>query len=175
MAKGASKSVVEMLECREGVGEYRRAGRGHRGGARSGTGDPGEATPSTSLTGLVESPVPGRPARRVREAARGNPPVEIPAGRPESTSHCSRGLNRRGPVRRCRPNLLVASIAGPTPIRQRGLPASRTPGKPLRTHPSCRRSARRNLAVCRCVGRDGDRPGLRGLQERGQEHGYGLA
>ena len=38
-------------------------------------------------TGLVESPVPGRPARRVREATRGNPPVEIPAGRPESTSH----------------------------------------------------------------------------------------
>jgi hypothetical protein len=30
-------------------------------------------------------------ARRVREAARGNPPVETPAGRPESTSrgHCS--------------------------------------------------------------------------------------
>jgi hypothetical protein len=30
--------------------------------------------------------VPGRPARRVREATRGNPPVETPAGRPESTS-----------------------------------------------------------------------------------------
>jgi hypothetical protein len=31
--------------------------------------------------------VPGRPARRVREVTRGNLPVEIPAGRPESTSH----------------------------------------------------------------------------------------
>jgi hypothetical protein len=87
MAKGASKSVVEMLECREDVGEYRRAGGRHRRGVPSGTGDPGEATPSAPSTGLVESPVPGRLARRVREAARGNPPVEIPAGRPESTSH----------------------------------------------------------------------------------------
>ena len=31
--------------------------------------------------------MPGRPARRVREAARGNPPAETPTGRPESTSH----------------------------------------------------------------------------------------
>jgi hypothetical protein len=30
--------------------------------------------------------VPGQLARRVREATRGNPPVEIPAGRPESTT-----------------------------------------------------------------------------------------
>jgi hypothetical protein len=59
MAKGASKSVVEMLECREGVGEYRRTGGRHRGGTPLGTGDPGEATPPAPLTGLAESPVPG--------------------------------------------------------------------------------------------------------------------
>ena len=49
-------------------------------------GQPRDEPSSQCLTGLVESPMPGRPARRVREAARGNPPVEIPAGRPESTS-----------------------------------------------------------------------------------------
>ena len=86
MAKGASKSVVEMLECREGVGEYRRAGGRHRGGVPSGTGDPGEATPSAPSRGLVESPVPGRLARRVREAARGNGLAEKPAPRPGPTS-----------------------------------------------------------------------------------------
>jgi hypothetical protein len=40
--------------------------------------------------GTVESPVPGRLARRVREATRGSPPIEIPAGRVESTSHGAR-------------------------------------------------------------------------------------
>jgi RNA-directed DNA polymerase len=34
MAKGASKSVAEMLECQEGVGEYRRAGSCHLCGSR---------------------------------------------------------------------------------------------------------------------------------------------
>ncbi len=50
-------------------------------------GQPRDEPSRQCVMGLVESPVPGRPARRVREATRGNPPVEIPAGRPGSTSH----------------------------------------------------------------------------------------
>ena len=50
-------------------------------------------------TGLVNNPVPGRPAPRVREATRGNPPVEIPAKRPESLT----------------PNLLIARLASRCP------------------------------------------------------------
>ena len=50
-------------------------------------GQPRDEPSRQGVTGLVESPVPERPARRVREATRGNPPVKIPAGRPESTSH----------------------------------------------------------------------------------------
>src|SRR5256885_8608749 len=49
MAKGASKSVVEGLECREDVGEYRRvADRGMASvgaGRAAGTGDPDQAAP----------------------------------------------------------------------------------------------------------------------------------
>ena len=41
--------------------------------------------------------MPGRPARRVREATRGNPPVERPAGRPESTSHSGLSATHRRP------------------------------------------------------------------------------
>ena len=44
----------------------------------------------TTHSGACGAPVARKRARRVREAARGNPPVETPAGRPESTS--------RGPV-----------------------------------------------------------------------------
>jgi hypothetical protein len=142
MAKGASKSVVEMLECREGVGEYRRAGGRHRRGVPSGTGDPGEATPSAPSTGLVESPVPGRLARRVREAARGNPPVEIPAGRPESTSHrvtvwlflavASATMVWPGEASRCSDFVLSGAVWLPPvrdgwPRNRRGFPGCRGP------------------------------------------------
>ena len=40
----------------------------------------------TSPNGTCGAPVARKRARRVREAARGNPPVETPAGRPGSTS-----------------------------------------------------------------------------------------
>ena len=40
----------------------------------------------TSPYGACGAPVARKRARRVREAARGNPPVETPAGRPGSTS-----------------------------------------------------------------------------------------
>ena len=43
-------------------------------------------SPSHEPTGPVESPVPGQQARRVREAARGNGPVERPQPRLGPTS-----------------------------------------------------------------------------------------
>src|SRR6266498_1396431 len=46
----------------------------------------GDEEPRHAVIGLVESPVPGRLARRVREAGRGNPSVETPTGRPGPTS-----------------------------------------------------------------------------------------
>ena len=42
--------------------------------------------PTTTHSGTCGAPVARKRARRVREAARGNPPVETPAGRPGPTS-----------------------------------------------------------------------------------------
>src|SRR6188472_666145 len=44
----------------------------------------------TSHDGACGAPVARKRARRVREAARGNPPVETPTGRPGSTSRFAR-------------------------------------------------------------------------------------
>ena len=55
----------------------------------------------TSHDGACGAPVARKRARRVREAARGNPPVETPAGRPGSTSRrTAEGKNPRE-IRRC--------------------------------------------------------------------------
>ena len=51
---------------------------------------------TTAENGACGAPVARKRARRVREAARGNPPVETPAGRPGSTSRSRLGsLGRR--------------------------------------------------------------------------------
>ena len=53
--------------------------------------------PTTTHSGTCGAPVARKRARRVREAARGNPPVETPAGHPGPTSH--RSTRRRCPPR----------------------------------------------------------------------------
>jgi hypothetical protein len=47
--------------------------------------------PTTTHSGTCGAPVARKRARRVREAARGNPPVETPAGRPGPTSRLPNG------------------------------------------------------------------------------------
>src|SRR5688500_2017025 len=90
MAKGTSKSAGRTLECPEDAGEHRRPELAlYRAERRV-------REIQTKLhrlrDGACGAPAARKRARRVREAARGNPPVETPAGRPGSTSLRPRGL-----------------------------------------------------------------------------------
>ena len=101
-AHSSSKSAGRMLGCPEVVaGEYRRIGAHAVSGGATSTGDSGQACtvgPTTTHSGTCGAPVARKRARRVREAARGNPPVETPAGRPGSTSRMPRPLGRTSGV-----------------------------------------------------------------------------
>ena len=89
MAKGSSRSTADV-DGRSGgcVGEYRRSGGRPLPGGTTGTEDPNLAVPGDLLDppGTYGEPVAVKVARRVREAVRGNGPVERPEPRPGPTS-----------------------------------------------------------------------------------------
>ena len=65
----------------------------------------------TSTNGACGAPVARKRARRVREAARGNPPVETPAGRPGPTSRAC-GYRRPPPVMARAPSSCGGRVRG---------------------------------------------------------------
>ena len=89
MAKGSSKSTADVYGRSGGcVGEYRRSGDRPLVGGTTGTEDPDQAVPGglSYPSGAYGEPVAVKVARRVREAVRGNGPVERPEPRPGPTS-----------------------------------------------------------------------------------------
>src|SRR3954451_12389607 len=89
MAKGPSKSTADVNGRSGGcVGEYRRSGGRPLWGGTTGTEDPTHAVPGGLYDppGTYGEPVAVKVARRVREAVRGNGPVERPEPRPGPTT-----------------------------------------------------------------------------------------
>src|SRR3954468_1294673 len=89
MAKGPSKSTADVNGRSGGcVGEYRRSRSRPLSGGTTGTEDPNHAVPGglSDPPGTYGEPVAVKVARRVREAVRGNGPVERPEPRPGPTS-----------------------------------------------------------------------------------------
>ena len=80
-----------MVAGHDGTGAVQPGEGAHHALPIPGSSDPGSVAGHgmrnhTSPDGACGAPVARKRARRVREAARGNPPVETPAGRPGSTS-----------------------------------------------------------------------------------------
>jgi hypothetical protein len=132
--EGSSKSTADVYGRSGGcVGEYRRSGSRTLLGGTTGTEDPNQAVPG----GLSDPPGPyGEPvavkadftARRVREAVRGNGPVERSEPRPGPTSQHS-------PAAPVAPTAAARQSHSPTP--QRGRPAAATRSS-RRPHPRVR-------------------------------------
>jgi hypothetical protein len=116
MAKGPSKSTADVHGRSGGWDEYRRSGSRARG--TTGTEDPDQAVPGSlsDPPGTYGEPVAVKVARRVREAVRGNGPVERPEPRPGPTSQ----------------HAPPTPIAPSTPARRAHSPATGATLRPLR-------------------------------------------